>query len=152
MRVRIAAVGRVKDPALRTLIDGYYARLPWAVDEREVDIRQRVSDADRPLREGEQLLAAVPKGAVIVVLDPGGDAAGSEAFARRLGAWRDGGVTDIAFLIGGADGHGPAVRRSATNLLSLGAMTWPHLLVRLMLAEQLYRASTILAGHPYHRA
>jgi len=76
----------------------------------------------------------------------------SVGFADRLKGWRDAGIGDVAFLIGGADGHGSEVRKRADLLLSFGPMTWPHLMVRGMLAEQLYRASTIIAGHPYHRA
>ena len=87
-----------------------------------------------------------------MALDERGEALDSVGFAERLKRWRDAGVRDVAFLIGGADGHGAAVRARAEMLLSLGPMTWPHLMVRGMLAEQLYRASTILAGHPYHRA
>ena len=151
MRIRIAAVGRLRDRAMRSLIDTYYARLPWTVDEREVEVRQRCADAERVAREGDLLLGAVTKGAIIVALDPAGSDHTSEAFAGRLGRWRDGGAAEIAFLIGGADGHADAVRQHATDLLALGRMTWPHMLVRLMLAEQLYRASTILSGHPYHR-
>jgi 23S rRNA (pseudouridine1915-N3)-methyltransferase len=86
-----------------------------------------------------------------VVLDERGKAEASAAFAARLGAWRDDGVRNVAFLIGGADGHDARVRKRADAILSFGAMTWPHLLVRAMLAEQLYRAHSILAGHPYHR-
>jgi 23S rRNA (pseudouridine1915-N3)-methyltransferase len=97
-------------------------------------------------------LAAVPKGAVKVALDSQGVALSSEALADRLRAWRDGGASDLAFLIGGAGGLDPAVREAADLVLSLGPMTWPHILVRALLAEQLYRAQTILAGHPYHRA
>jgi 23S rRNA (pseudouridine1915-N3)-methyltransferase len=100
-------------------------------------------------------MAALPAkagGLVVVALDERGKALASEAFARRIAGWRDGGAQDLAFLIGGADGHAPAVRERADFLLSLGPMTWPHLMVRAMLAEQLYRAQQILAGHPYHRA
>ena len=101
--------------------------------------------------EGELLLKAVPDGALVVALDPAGKKFTSAAFAKRLGAWRDGGVKDIAFLIGGADGLDRAVTDGADEVLSLGAMTWPHLLARAMLAEQIYRAQCILSGHPYHR-
>jgi 23S rRNA (pseudouridine1915-N3)-methyltransferase len=88
---------------------------------------------------------------VAVALDGHGTALGSEGFAARLAAWRDGGAGDLAFLIGGADGLSEAVRKRAQMVLSLGPMTWPHFLARGMLLEQLYRAQQILAGHPYHR-
>ena len=87
-----------------------------------------------------------------VALDGAGKALSSEEFARRIGAWRDDGVPCLAFLIGGADGHGAAVLKRADLALSFGPMVWPHLLVRAMLAEQLWRAASILSGHPYHRA
>ena len=113
------------------------------------------------MREGELILGALPAGARLVALDPGGTAWTSRYFAARLAAWRDGGPTGqargpkahgtLAFAIGGAEGLGEAVVERADAVLSLGAMTWPHLLVRGMLLEQLYRAQQILAGHPYHR-
>ena len=103
-------------------------------------------------REGEALLAAVPDGARIVALDERGKSQTSEAFAKRLGIWRDDGVRAVAFLIGGADGLDESLRKRADMVVSFGALTWPHMLVRALLAEQLYRAHTILTGHPYHRA
>ena len=96
-------------------------------------------------------MAAVPEGATVVVLDEGGRTLTSAAFARRIGGWRESGVRDLAFLIGGTDGMDESVIGRADLVLSLGSMTWPHLLVRGMLAEQIYRAQTILSGHPYHR-
>lgn len=106
-------------------------------------------------RKGEsetaRLARALPNDAVIIALDEAGEAATSEELARRLGAWRDGG-RDLFFLIGGADGLDATITARADWRLALGRLTWPHLLVRLLLVEQLYRASTILAGHPYHRS
>jgi 23S rRNA (pseudouridine1915-N3)-methyltransferase len=93
-----------------------------------------------------------PPGGRTVALDERGEALPSAGLAHRLGAWRDSGVREVRFLIGGADGLGPAERAAADWCLAFGPATWPHLLVRAMLAEQLYRAMTILAGHPYHRA
>ena len=87
-----------------------------------------------------------------VVLDERGASLTSTALADKLGRWRDEGVREVRFLIGAADGHDEATRQSADLLLSLGPATWPHLLVRAMLAEQLFRATSILAGHPYHRS
>jgi len=93
----------------------------------------------------------LPKGATAVALDAGGKQFSSEAFAARLAAWRESGAAELAFLIGGADGIAETVLTRADFILSLGAMTWPHLLARVMLLEQLYRAQQIIAGHPYHR-
>jgi 23S rRNA (pseudouridine1915-N3)-methyltransferase len=102
-------------------------------------------------REAELILEALPPGATLVALDERGAAWSSREFADRLAAWRDRGVPDLAFAIGGAEGLGPAILDRAQTILSLGAMTWPHLFVRGMLLEQLYRAQQILARHPYHR-
>ena len=87
-----------------------------------------------------------------MLLDDRGPALSSEAFAEKLGQWRDTGIREVRFVLGAADGHGDQARAEADLLLSFGAMTWPHLLARAMLAEQLWRATSILAGHPYHRS
>jgi 23S rRNA (pseudouridine1915-N3)-methyltransferase len=151
MNILIAAVGRAKPGPERDLYAGYIDRLPWDVNLKEIEIKKDLSTDVRRAREGDALLAAVPEGARVVVLDERGKAMTSAAFAAKLGAWRDDGARTIAFLIGGADGHGDAVRARADAILNLGTMTWPHMLVRAMLAEQLYRAHSILSGHPYHR-
>lgn len=151
MRVVVIAVGRAKPGALRDLFENYAKRLPWRLELIEVQEKRRLPPEELKKREAERLLAAVPQGALIVALDPRGETLDSESFARKLGAWRDRGRKDIAFLIGGAEGLAEAALERADLALSLGAMTWPHLLVRVLLTEQLYRASSILAGHPYHR-
>jgi 23S rRNA (pseudouridine1915-N3)-methyltransferase len=117
----------------------------------ELEEKGRFSAAELKTREAELIVAAVPNGARLVALDHRGAEWSSRELADRLGKWRDGGVADLAFAIGGAEGLGPAVIERADAVLSLGAMTWPHLLCRCMLLEQLYRAQQILAGHPYHR-
>jgi 23S rRNA (pseudouridine1915-N3)-methyltransferase len=152
MRILVAAVGRAKadDPA-RALAESYAARLPWPVRFREVEEKRKLPVADRVRREGELLLGLLPPGAFVVALDERGRAFDSVNFAAKLRGWHEQGATDLAFLIGGADGHDDAVRQRANLLLALGPMTWPHLLVRALIAEQLYRAHTIIAGHPYHR-
>jgi 23S rRNA (pseudouridine1915-N3)-methyltransferase len=152
VNITIAAVGKSKPGAERDLFTSYIARLPWRVDVKEIEIKKEMAVDVRRAREGEALLAAVPDGARIVALDERGKAQDSEAFAKRLGLWRDDGVRAAAFLIGGADGLDESLRKRADMVLSFGALTWPHMLVRALLAEQLYRAHTILTGHPYHRA
>jgi 23S rRNA (pseudouridine1915-N3)-methyltransferase len=102
--------------------------------------------------EGALLARAVPAGAALAVLDERGDEMTSPGLAAMLARWRDGGRPDVVFVIGGADGTDPALRARADVAVSFGRMVWPHMLVRVMLAEQLYRAATILAGLPYHRA
>ena len=102
-------------------------------------------------REAELLRGVVPAGAKRIALDERGKALHSRDFAEMLGAWRDDGVRDIAFLIGGAVGLDESLRRESDLVLNFGNLTWPHMLARVMLAEQLYRAYSILSGHPYHR-
>ncbi len=102
--------------------------------------------------EAELLARAVPTGAILVTLDERGRVISSPEFAAQLARWRDAGRQDVAFVIGGADGIDPALRAKADFSISFGAMVWPHMLVRVMLAEQLYRAANILSGGPYHRA
>ncbi len=152
MRVLIAAVGRMKAGPLRELCAEYAGRMTWPVVVREVEIKKSLAVDERRRQEAELLRAACPQGARRVVLDERGASLSSDMFARRLGCWRDEGVGDLAFLIGGADGVDPSLRGDADLVLSFGLMTWPHMLIRGMLAEQLYRAQQILAGHPYHRA
>lgn len=140
----------------KTLIDDYLTRFGRTgralglgpVSVVEVEDRKGGGMA----AEAELLRRAVPKGAVICALDERGAVMSSPRFARRLADWRDGGSGDLAVLIGGADGIDPSLRAEAQFSLSFGAMVWPHMLVRVMLSEQLYRAATILAGGPYHRA
>lgn len=120
---------------------------------RAITVRE-VPDAQGPQRvakEGDALLAVRLKGPLIL-LDGTGDRLTSPQFAALIQQWLDGGVADVSFAIGGADGHGDTIRSAADRTISLGAMTLPHLLARVILLEQLYRAVTICAGHPYHRS
>jgi 23S rRNA (pseudouridine1915-N3)-methyltransferase len=117
----------------------------------ELDAKKKLPPALLKAREAELILAALPAGSRLVALDGKGAAWSSRELAERLAAWRDQGLATLAFAIGGADGLAAAIIERADAALSLGAMTWPHLLVRGMLLEQLYRAQQILAGHPYHR-
>lgn len=155
MRITLAAVGRAKAGPARELYEHYAARLragplgPIAL--KEVEERRPLGGAELKRREAELLLGAVPEGARLIALDERGEALSSADFARILGRWRDEGVQNLAFAVGGAEGLDDAVRRAAALVLSLGPMTWPHMMVRALLAEQLYRAQCILAGHPYHR-
>jgi 23S rRNA (pseudouridine1915-N3)-methyltransferase len=145
----IVAVGRAKPGPERDLYQLYARRLDPPPLLREVEERRPLPAAEKMAREADLLLAAAGS-ATLVALDERGTMLSSPAFAERLGRWRDSG-TGLAFLIGGADGHAPLVRERAALLLSLGSMTWPHMLVRALLAEQLWRAQAILSGHPYHR-
>jgi 23S rRNA (pseudouridine1915-N3)-methyltransferase len=109
------------------------------------------SPAARKAEEARAIAAHLPPGGIVVALEERGNSIGSEAFAQRIGRWRDEGKPALGFVIGGADGLDPAFVAGAHFTLSFSPLTWPHQLVRIMLAEQLYRATTILSGHPYHR-
>lgn len=152
MRLTIAAVGRAGRGPERDLYEHYAGRIRWPLVLREVEEKRKLPANQLIESEGRLLLSAVPAGAMPVALDRRGKLMDSEAFSRALGRWRDDAVADVAFLIGGADGHGAALLEKVSLVLSFGAMTWPHLLARAMLAEQIYRAQQLLAGHPYHRA
>jgi 23S rRNA (pseudouridine1915-N3)-methyltransferase len=155
MRVHLCAVGRLRPGPERDLVEDYIQRFdrsgrplglgPFSTHEVE-DKRGGGMAAEAALLE-----RAIPAGALIAVLDERGSLMSSPDFAAQLAKWRDGGRQDLAFVIGGADGIAPELRQRADFALSFGKMVWPHMLVRVMLAEQLYRAASILAGAPYHR-
>lgn len=155
MRLHLCAVGRLRAGPERTLVDDYLDRCGKTgralalgpVFQHEVEDRKNAG----PAAEAELLARAIPAGAALVVLDERGKALSSPEFADELARFRDQGRQDLALVIGGADGVAPALRARADLVVSFGAMVWPHMLVRVMLAEQLYRATTILAGLPYHR-
>jgi 23S rRNA (pseudouridine1915-N3)-methyltransferase len=129
----------------------YAARIVPSVAIVELEVRQRLPAAVQKAREAALILAAMPVRARLIALDEHGAMWSSSELAERLAAWRDQGVAELAFAIGGAVGLDEKVLDRADARLSLGPMTWPHLLVRSLLLEQLYRAQQILAGHPYHR-
>jgi 23S rRNA (pseudouridine1915-N3)-methyltransferase len=151
LRLILAAVGRARPGPHLALQQFYAERLAWPLTILEVEEKRKLPAPERREREGALLLARLPERSLIIALDERGNAPSSADFAKMLGRWRDGGAETLAFLVGGADGHSEAVRQRAAALLAFGPMTWPHLLVRGMLLEQLYRAQQILAGHPYHR-
>ena len=152
MRIIVAAVGRGGADPGQALFDHYARRITFPFQLKEVSVKRALEGAVLMKAEGDLLLGALPDGATLVALDARGRALDSAAFAKKLGDWRDQGVRDLGFVIGGADGLDASVTKDATLVLSLGPMIWPHLLVRGMLAEQVYRAQCILSGHPYHRA
>lgn len=159
MRIVLAAVGRLKDGGERALFDRYWQRLEsigrkvgfGPVRLTEIPESRDASASVRQEVEARKLLEAAGVEAFVVSLDERGEPMSSAAFARLLRRRSDEGSKTLAFLIGGPDGHGEAVSRSAHVTLSLSAMTLPHGLARVVLAEQIYRAATILSGHPYHR-
>lgn len=155
MRVTICAVGKLRAGPEKALVDDYLTRfertgrLLGLGPARVVEVDERKGGG--VAGEATLLRRAVPHGALVMVLDERGRTLESPALAGQLADWRDQGRGELALLIGGADGLDPALREAADFSLSLGAMVWPHMLVRVMLSEQLYRAATILAGTPYHR-
>jgi 23S rRNA (pseudouridine1915-N3)-methyltransferase len=160
MRVLIAAVGKLKDAEERAICARYGERFNGAgrplglgpLDTIELSESRAASTTVRRQDEAQRLLKAADKASLVIALDGCGTSLSSERFAAHLSEQRDGGCKAAAFLIGGPDGHGDEVLSAASLRLSLGALTLPHGLARVILTEQLYRAATILAGHPYHRA
>lgn len=156
MRLHICAVGRIRAGPERDLIDDYVSRFDrigralslGPLSEQEVDTRKAASAE----AEGAALLKAIPGGAHVVALDERGRQFTSPDLAHFMAARRDGGLQDLVFVIGGAAGLSRSVLGRADASLSLGVMVWPHMLARVMLSEQLFRAAGILAGTPYHRA
>ncbi|MCQ8783747.1 23S rRNA (pseudouridine(1915)-N(3))-methyltransferase RlmH [Mangrovibrevibacter kandeliae] len=160
MRVTVAAIGRMKTGPERELVERYFDRFRKSGGGLGLDFAgvvelpeaRAAQAAERKRDEAARLKAALPDPCTLLVLDETGRSPSSEAFAEDLARRRDAGTRDLALLIGGPDGFDPDLRASADLVLSLGRMTFPHQIVRILLAEQLYRAATILAGHPYHRA
>ena len=147
----VCAIGRARNDPARILYEHYVRLLRGPIELKEMEERRKLPREQLRARECAMLLAAIPADAVVVALDERGKSLSSRALAARIGRWRDDGRGCIAFLVGGADGLDDAVRARADLVLSFGKATWPHMLARAMLAEQLYRAQQILAGHPYHR-
>jgi 23S rRNA (pseudouridine1915-N3)-methyltransferase len=158
MRIAIAAIGRMKAGPERELVARYLERATaggkalglTGFTVTELAESRASSPATRKGEEAKALAGTLPEG-IIVALDEGGRSIGSQAFAAQIARWRDGGRPAASFVIGGADGLDTGLVSQADLVLSFSPLTWPHQLVRIMLAEQLYRATTILAGHPYHR-
>jgi len=160
MRLVVISIGRLKQGPERELAQRYRERFDdigrklgfQGLEIHEIP-ESRARDAARRIAdEAAAMSAAIPVKSVLVALDERGDNIDSAAFARQLGRWRDEAAGSTIFAIGGADGLSPDLRRKAKLRMAFGAATWPHQMVRVMLLEQLYRAATILAGHPYHRA
>ena len=152
MRITICAIARIRGNPTAKICQIYQDRLPWDVKIRELEVKKHLKGEKRQWAEAKLLQKAIPNRAMIIALDTRGEMLSSKAFAGRVCSFRDEGIADIAFLIGGAEGLHQNLIESAGMVLSLGTMTWPHLMARAMLMEQLYRAYSILAGHPYHRA
>ena len=159
MRLALIGVGKLKAGPERELFERYFRRLNdmarplglKGVSSSELDEGRAPRAADRQAEEARAIAAALPKGARLIALDERGDALTSRQFAEDIARARDAAASAYAIVIGGADGLAATLRERADRIVSFGAMTWPHQLARVMAAEQLYRALSILAGHPYHR-
>ena len=154
MRLTFLVVGTMKSGPERDLVDEYIKRarpVARGLGFRGIE-EVEVASGGGLDAEAARILEKIPQGARLIRLDEFGPAMGSADFASNLANWRDQGTPDLVFLIGGAEGYGEAVRRAATDTLAFGPQTWPHRFVRAMLAEQVYRAMSILAGTPYHKA
>lgn len=158
MRIVVAAVGRLKRGPEQSLAERYRERAVKsgrgiglrALEVVEIAESRARETQRRMLEESIALANVIPKGAATVLLDPRGETTDSNSLTARLRGWNDSG-RDVAFVIGGPDGLAPTLSAQADLRLAFGALTWPHQLVRIMLLEQIYRATTILSGHPYHR-
>ena len=153
MRIIFLVVGRLKAGPERELVDEYIKRagpIARSLGFRGIEEIEVASGGGLDA-EADRILAKLPSGAKCIRLDEFGRAHRSRDFAGNLAKWRDQGVPDLVFLIGGAEGYGDAVKSAVPETLAFGPQTWPHMMVRAMLAEQLYRAQAILSGHPYHR-
>lgn len=155
MRVFLCVVGRLRAGPEKTLIDDYLTRFDRSGRALGLGPARVVEVEDKKNAgmgaEAALLRKSLPKGAVICTLDERGKVMSSPEFAQKMAVWRDTGRQDLALIIGGADGIDPGLRAEADFSISFGKMVWPHMLVRVMLAEQIYRAATILGGSPYHR-
>ena len=155
MRVTICAIGRLRAGPELDLINDYLQRFDRTGRNLGLGPAQIIEVEDKkgggPAAEAVLLERAIPKGATICAMDERGKVMTSPDFANLLGSWRDQGVSDLAFVLGGADGLTKDLRAQADTSLSFGKMVWPHMLARVMLSEQLYRAASILSGSPYHR-
>jgi 23S rRNA (pseudouridine1915-N3)-methyltransferase len=159
MRLVVIAVGRLKQGPERELADRYRERFDdigrklgfRGLEIHEISESRARDAASRIAEEAGAIAAAIPEKSMLVALDERGENIDSTVFSRYLGSWRDQGAGHTIFMIGGADGLSPELRRNARISIAFGSATWPHQMVRIMLLEQLYRAATILAGHPYHR-
>jgi len=160
MRLVVVSIGRLKQGPERELAERYRERFEdigrklgfRGLTIHEIPESRARDTATRISEEAAAIAAAIPEKSVLVALDEHGKSIDSATFARQIGDWRDQGIANTIFAIGGADGLSPDLQRKAKLRIAFGSATWPHQMVRVMLLEQIYRAATILAGHPYHRA
>lgn len=154
MKITIAAIGKIKPSPERELCDKFIKQLPWPVSVIELDAKASLPIVQRKQEEARLLLAALAKAAPdkIIALDEQGASHASASFATMIQEWQNRGASHLAFVLGGQDGHDQSLLDKAHATMALGPMTWPHMLARALLLEQIYRAHSLLTNHPYHRA
>lgn len=152
MRITIAALGKMKPSPEKELLNKYLRQTPWQISVKELDIKKTLPCESRMRAEAALLRDACQTIPLRIALDERGKHLSSETLAETISQWQQQGQSQLAFQIGGQDGLDASIRQEASLVLSFGALTWPHMLVRAMLAEQIYRVHTILSGHPYHRS
>lgn len=151
MKITIAAIGKFKTSPEKEIFSSYIKRIPWQFDLKELETKRALSGDQLKAAEAELLLEAIPKSSRIIALDEVGKNISSVELAELISRWQSDGTSNVTFVIGGADGLSSDVRKKADLILSFGKLTWPHMMVRAMLAEQVYRVYSIISGHPYHR-
>ena len=151
MRVNILAIGKNRQGVFRELYDFYVKRIQWDIQLIEFETQKTQNWKKQRLEETKKLVSSVPKGSPVIILDETGKLVSSKEFSGWIGEQLDNGARNISFLIGGSYGLDPSAINSSDLVFSFGRVTWPHLMIRGMVAEQLYRAQQILKNHPYHR-
>ncbi|MGY8985647.1 MAG: 23S rRNA (pseudouridine(1915)-N(3))-methyltransferase RlmH [Sphingomonadales bacterium] len=151
MKISIIAVGKIGHSPEQRLVDRYKKRIKVPIQLIEVEEKRPIKGNERKIREGELLLDNLSQNAHVIILDELGHEFSSLEFSKKLSNFQDIGISDLVFIIGGPDGLSDNLKKRANMSISLGKMTWPHMMVRSMLVEQIYRAYSILQGHPYHK-
>lgn len=151
MKILINAIGKFKNSPEKEIYHSYIKRIPWQVELRELESRKSLPSNKLKEAESKILLSSLPQNTKLIALDECGKNISSNELSKVLKQWQNDGYSNITFIIGGANGLSNEVRQEADLVVSFGKMTWPHMLIRPMLAEQIYRIYTIITGHPYHR-
>ena len=151
MKIHIIAIGKLGRGPLADLIDDYRKRITWPLIIHELIPKKMPHSDQQKNDDAKRIRAAVPMGAILIVLDERGHNISSNALATNIAAYQNSGSSQICFVIGGADGLAPTLGTEAHHIIAFGQATWPHMMMRLLLLEQIYRAQKILENHPYHR-
>ena len=151
MKITIITVGRMKKGSEKNLWDLYAKRLKWSLVLKEVEEKNVLGPQEIKRKEAELLFSKVPKGALLIAMDQNGLLLSSPELAKKIGLWQDNGISDLAIVVGGSEGLDQTVIDKADLKIAMGKMTWPHMLARILLLEQIYRAQCILGNHPYHK-